>query len=491
MLLYGVAFLASIIIGVWAGSKLVPNAGENKAIARWIRVFAAVGVTFAIMGASIIIIHATAKPFESKKWDDDKRYVSKDANSSLFPKEIMLQNKNDDFDSSTLEFNEKTVSTVTLSFTIAGVFLAALGVFWLGFLESNRLPSAREHDQKVQNDKIRSLLVYALSLLAKIDKELLNFKAGYSKEEKLYQEIKKLNLSESDKIEHKDERLEINLFALEKHCNDKKEVKQEFERQATLSYRYLFDRAVSSKSSLLEEVERVVALIDQIMLEKDFNLFDDSSNQNAQKVRMALIELVESYKNYANTLKGIDSDSKLGKSALETRDIDYNKLLKKDDKSETGDIKNPVQYLKNLYDEAKGKDIFYERFVKQYSHTFIPEQTIKNHEILSYFDCYELSDMFILMDYVHLDVRRFFLAYFEKEFLKYIEKSKLYKKIEMDAQSDLEFETYMELFESTFHTIKSEKRSLSKLFGLYKAIYELEQILKPADEKSKSNMVCS
>lgn len=98
------------------------------------------------MGASIIIIHATAKPFESKKWDDDKRYVSKDANSSLFPKEIMLQNKNDDFDSSTLEFNEKTVS-VTLSFTIAGVFLAALGVFLAWILESNRLPSAREHDQ--------------------------------------------------------------------------------------------------------------------------------------------------------------------------------------------------------------------------------------------------------------------------------------------------------------------------------------------------------
>ena len=488
MLLYGVAFLASIIIGVWAGSKLVPNAGENKAIARWIRVFAAVGVTFAIMGASIIIIHATAKPFESKKWDDDKRYVSKDANSSLFPKEIMLQNKNDDFDSSTLEFNEKTVSTVTLSFTIAGVFLAALGVFWLGFLESNRLPSAREHDQKVQNDKIRSLLVYALSLLAKIDKELLNFKAGYSKEEKLYQEIKKLNLSESDKIEHKDERLEINLFALEKHCNDKKEVKQEFERQATLSYRYLFDRAVSSKSSLLEEVERVVALIDQIMLEKDFNLFDDSSNQNAQKVRMALIELVESYKSYTNTLKGIDSDSELGKSALETANIDYNKLLKKGDKSEADDIKNPVQYLKNLYLDAKGKDIFYERFVRQYSHTFIPEWTIKNHEILSYFDCYELSDMFILMDYVHLDVRRFFLAYFEKEFLKYIEKSKLYKKIEMGADNDLDFEIYLELFESTFDTIKSEKRSLSKLFGLYKTIYELEQILKPIDDKS--NMAC-
>lgn len=476
---YGVAFIVSVLVGVWAGSKLVPNAGENKTIARWIRVFAAIGVTFAIMGASILAIHATTKPFENKHWDDDKRYVSKGANKGSFPNEIMLQNKNDDFDPDTLEFNEKTVATVTISFTIAGVFLAALGVFWLGFLESNRLPSAREHDQKVQNDSIRSLLAYALSLLARIDKELLNFKAGYAKNEKLYDKIRGLTISEDNKLEHANEKLEINLFALENHCYDE-EIKQEYERQAVLSYRYLFDRAVSSKSTLLEEVERVVALVDQFMLEKDFVLFDDDKRQNTE-TRDALISLVGSYKGYINTLKGIDSESDLAKNALGTRKIDYGKLLgKKSNKNHDGDkseSENPIKYLRELYD-SRENEIFYEKFVRLYSHNFISEQTLKSYELLSYFNCYELSDMFILMDYAHLDVKRFFLAYFEKEFLEYVEKSKLYKKIELEAGNDFGFEVYLELFENTFKTIKSEKRSLSKLFGLYKAIYELDLILK-------------
>ncbi len=362
-----------------------------------------------------------------------------------------------------------------LFFTIAGITLGALGVFWLGFLETNRLPAARKHDQEVQNDNVRSLLKYALAVLVKIDKEVLNFKAGYEVGDPLYEEIKKLGISADEKLDPpKNGKIEINLFALEKYQDDRT-LRNEFERQVYISYRFLFDRAVAKKSTLLEEIERVVLLIDQFMLEKDFILYDDQKS-DVNEVGKALIDLVEAYKSYLNTLNGIDSQTDLSKSSIKNTVIDYQKLL-----INTPDKNiNPLTFLNQIYDAKKGH-IFYETFVAIHSHDFTKAYLLNDTKIFGLFDCEELSDMFILMDYVHLDVRRFFVSYFEKAFFQYIEKMKSYKTVELNTQNDLAFEEYIAIMEHALKTIKGEKRSLSKLFGLYKALHRLDEII-PKDK---------
>lgn len=542
LLLYAVAFIISLGMGIWASVKLIPQKGESSPIARLIRLFSGIGIGFATFGILFLIIHAVSEPFKDNRWDQDAISVkvnvsSEEINSddinlthlqqfeaiSDFETNIarvsesngrVTLNKQDDFSLDTLEFNEKSSSTAMLLFTIAGITLGALGVFWLGFLETNRLPEARKHDQIVQNDNIRSLLKYALAVLVKIDKEVLNFKAGYSVGEPLYEEIKKLAISADEKLNptksekteinlsalekfveflyelikkigiladenfdlKKSEKIEINLFALEKY-RENQTIKNEFERQVHISYRFLFDRAVAKKSTLLEEIERVVLLIDQFILEKDFILYDDEKS-DVNEVGVALINLVEAYKSYLNTVNGIDSETDLSKSSIKNTVIDYQKLLRN---NHDKDI-NPLTYLNQIYG-AKGELIFYETFIATHSYDFIKAYLINDSKIFEFFDCEELSDMFILMDYVHLDVRRFFLSYFEKAFIQYIEKMKFYKTVELNAKNDLAFEEYITIIDNALKTIQGEKRSLSKLFGLYKALYRLDKKIPKNDKQ--------
>jgi len=501
---YFIAGLLSLIIAIFVSSKLIQNKGESSPIAKLITWFSGIGIGFAVFGILFLMIHALFEPYKDNHWDleqisGNKALITKlnlsqdinlsSLNSSAKNIDTTLENsfkkaefksalddtltvkKQDDFDIKTFSFNQNTTGTASTIFTIAGICLGALGVFWLGYLESNRLPSARQHDQQVQNDNVRSLLAYAESLLIKIDEKLLNFKTEYDKKDLLYE---KIETNISDKIK-KGEKIEINLFDLEQFIHNDPDIKYEFEKQVVLSYHYLFDRAVSSKKTLLEEVERIVVLIDQFMLEKDFKLFDDIKS-NSSAIRDAMINLVESYMSYTNTLKGIDNNVELTKKALHTTRLDFQKLLINNDTKQTTTL-NPIKYLSELYNDTNVEDIFYERFTRLYSYDFTSKYLLQSQELLNYYECEELSNMFILMDYTHMDVRNFFLAYFEKIFFVQIEKMSRYKSMDLKQGGDLGFEVYLELIESTLKAIKAEKRSLSKLFSLYKALSELKAII--------------
>lgn len=163
------AFLISALIGTFGAYSVLNKQTHTSGVLYPIKFLVGAGICFATFGILLLTIHAIKDNVYSGNWETIEKNI--DSNKT---KVLEKQIKAENFNSETLKFNNDTITTTNLIFTIAGICLGTLGILWLAHLEGTRLDKDREHDQKVQTDRLLSLLYLGIDLFLYIDNDKKN-----------------------------------------------------------------------------------------------------------------------------------------------------------------------------------------------------------------------------------------------------------------------------------------------------------------------------
>ncbi len=461
---YFIIFLISVVVGYKVALKLV---NDNSTISMLIRVFAGVGITFSIFGVLFLGINAINN--DKDQWEQHEKIINQHTKSEYI-KEIKIEK----FDIEILKFNDNTIQTASMIFTIAGIFLGALGILWLGQLEATRLRNDREHDQNKQKDRLLSLLSLGIDLFFYIDKHELDF---------MY-ETKNKNISKNkkDTIQWKDKYYFLLTNEL-KNKNNK--LKIPYEQHLTSLYKFLYQGKNFKRNTVLEDIYKIIEELQILYYEKDMLLyykqedgmpFDENIDNQFSKKREIYIELLNEYSDYKNFINGNTIKSDFFIHEYEIFDKKLSTLLNSgNDLNE----QNPIKYLKEKYN--KKDKIFYEYFQSSVSKEFIELYLIKESDIFSIFNIISLKDVFEMMNISYLDAEKFFNSYFQKSFNFYINEKKEYTAIDL-SKKDLNFEEYIEIIQKAFLQIDADIKSVKELYGLFSSFVKLYNIFNDGAE---------
>ena len=466
---YFVIFVISLVFGVILASFVVEK--SDKSILAWIiRILIVLAISSVSFGSLFLINHAINDPFKIKQEFDTKKGIEKWSkikyeefiNNPITNENVSKDSKNgiihyeidSGFDSETFEFSQKSVQTATIFFTIAGIALGSLGVFWLAHLEATRLEKDRKHDQRVQKDRLLSLLSLGIDLFKYIDKEELDFvyecDKSYTNEKCISWKGKRYYFLTSQIVE-KNKDLEI-----------------EYQKHITSIYKFLYEQKSFKKNTILSDIHKIIDELKILYYEKDLILFDKKDNQNKEK-RAIFIKLLKQYNDYNNFLLGntIESDFSVNEYKLVEKKLST--LLNQEDS-----IEEPINYLKIEYDElTKNKnEIFFDYFCEKISKEFTENYLIKQSDILTIFQASSLDGIFKTMSISHLDASKFFVAYFSDSFKKYILNKKEYMNVNLKYK-DLKFDEYLTIIQNSFSQIHADIESVKELYTLFNSFVEL------------------
>lgn len=466
---YFVIFVISLVFGVILASFVVEK--SDKSILAWIiRILIVLAISSVSFGSLFLINHAIDDPFKIKQELDTKKGIEKWSkikyeefiNNPITNENVSKDSKNgiihyeidSGFDSETFEYSQKSVQTATIFFTIAGIALGSLGVFWLAHLEATRLDKDRKHDQKVQKDRLLSLLSLGIDLFKYIDKEELDFvyecDKSYTNEKCISWKGKRYYFLTSQIVE-KNKDLEI-----------------EYQKHITSIYKFLYEQKSFKKNTILSDIHKIIDELKILYYEKDLILFDKKDNQNKEK-RAIFIKLLKQYNDYNNFLLGntIESDFSVNEYKLVEKKLST--LLNQEDS-----IEEPINYLKIEYDElTKNKnEIFFDYFCEKISKEFTENYLIKQSDILTIFQASSLDGIFKTMSISHLDASKFFVAYFSDSFKKYILNKKEYMHVNLKYK-DLKFDEYLTIIQNSFSQIHADIESVKELYTLFNSFVEL------------------
>ena len=449
-LFYLLALIISGFVGWYISGSFLKKENETNALAKTIKFLVFAGVSFSLLGLFILGIRASYDLFPKDDWNTIERTISNNKNY-----EIEKQVKNENFDLKTLKFNEATIGTVTVIFTIAGLCLGTLGILWLGHLEETRLKNDRKHNQKVQIDRLKSLLSLGIDLFIRIDKDELDFMNDKyefnSKSDKNFIEWNGKTYAphneKTDLLEYKQHRLQI--------C------------------KYLYDTNITKQTNVLEEIHTIIKELQIIYYEKDIILHDDKNNGRHAKRREIFITLLIQYNEYKNFLYG-----KTQETTLHIEDNhEYEQTLNIGDKdSEKKEFF--IDFIYKKYDSIKDNPnkVFYKYFMNNISKEFIIKFLEKESYIFSMLKVDSINDIFDLMLQSNIEANKFFNIYFNLNYINYINEKKEYT-ILKEAKKDLEFEEYLYIIEQTFLGIKGDIEAVDKLYDLYKSFIDLYNCL--------------
>ncbi len=485
--IYLLCFTFSVFLA-WRVTKRIIDNTVNGGLVTIIKILTGLAITCAIYGMFFLIIHAYVKPFQNPNpelsikseneipkdkdnlnkqssvnsgkqsseigVDNLKRYLKEDKIKEIEKNQgentsIVHYEVDSDFDLNTLEFNQKTVQTATIFFTIAGLALGTLGVFWLAHIETTRLEKDRKHDQEVQKDRLLSLLSLGIDLFKYIDKEELDFvyecDKSYTNERCISWEGKRYYFLTSQIVE-KNKDLEI-----------------EYQRHITSIYKFLYEQKSFKKNTILSDIHKIIDELKILYYEKDLILFDEKDNQNKEK-RAIFIKLLKQYNDYNNFLLGntIESDFSVNEYKLVEKKLS---TLLNNEK-----IIEPIEYLKEKYENKS--EIFFDYFCEKISKEFTENYLVKQSDILTIFQANSLDGIFKIMSISHLDASKFFIAYFSDSFKKYILNKKEYMHINLKYK-DLKFDEYLTIMQNSFSQIHADIESVKELYTLFDSFVEL------------------
>lgn len=454
--LYIIAGLLSLLIGFFASKKLiVVGKGDKSSLLSLIKLFSALGIGFSVFGLSYLGIHAFVNPYAGEQ-KYEKMQQRSDANGTTLIEEIR-----EGFDTETLNFEDDSVDTATIFFTLGGIFLGALGIFWLGYLEETRLQKDRFHDQKVQQDRILSLLSLGIDLFLYIDNNELDF---------MY-EVDNHLLHTEDAIVWNNKRYVFLTTHYERSASKgtNKTLDLEYEKHLTSLYKYLYQGKNFQRNSILEDIHTIINELQKIFYEKDLILHKDDSRD----IRQIFIGLLEQYSDYKNFIEGKTEESDFGILEHQTHNLKLQSLIQATRNGEVkeSDTLRPIQYLREKY---TGRDLnFYDYFLSNISKEFTGMYLIKESHIYATFNVLSIKDVFATMQVSYLDSEKFFNSYFKASFKKYITEKKEYMEIDLSRKNDLSFENYLEIMQQAFIQIDADIESVKELYGLFDSFVKL------------------
>lgn len=459
----------AIVIGLVAGYKILDSSKNSKfSIKSVIQIFAALGIGATIFGIGFLIYSATLPK-------DMDEYKEKLVYEQEFQKGVHNYKKyeiGDEFELERLKFTQDTLETATIIFTVAGIFLGALGIFWLGYLEESRNHKDRYHDQLIQKDRILSLLTLGIDLFIKIDKEILDFMDDNSSE----QNPKKL---EECRKNHK-ECIVYNDVCFKKFTAAYKEnesLKLKYEEHLVSLYQFLYESKNFKRKTILEDIYIIIEELQKVYYEEDLLLFDakcDNEDQYKKKREYYLV-LLKQYTDYKNFLQGNTDVSDFSVGEYKTFEKSLATLLNAG--KESKEI-NPISYLNQQYQVTKKNNkLFYEEFIHNYSKEFSETFLTKESSLFLMFDISEIKDIFAMMQTSSLDASKFFNSYFKASFKEYVNEKSEYSDINLNA-NDLEFKEYIKIFQEAFERIEADINSVKELYSLFYSFVKLHSEFK-------------
>jgi len=377
-----------------------------------------------------------------------------------------------DFNAQEITFDDESIQTITLIFMISGVFLGTLGIFWLAHLEENRLDAERKHDQKIQKDKLKSLLTLLSSILEKIDRqETINFITRLDEEDKKSLAV----IVDSDYISKDEGTIYIN--KLEEYKDTNEVLHNIYKKNIIKIYKFLYEKVTTNKKSLLSEVDRLIETLENIFFKEDLNFQADTL------LKDEVVNFIDAYKKYQNSISKDYKEVKLDKETQNLDSLNIQDLVAKSTTNHEKMQDSVIEYLAIQYKKvAKNKGIFYEYFsdklLGEFNHNFLIS---KNDIFFREFDYKQLIEVFTTMNHANLDTASFFARYLSLELQEYIENQSFYKTINLE-EKDLSFDVYLSLFNRVLQRIALEVDSIGNICELDIRVKELLCILDKKDE---------
>lgn len=445
----------SLLVGLVLSYKFLfhgKNDYKKSPIIGVIVIFAGMGLGLSLFGVYYLGENAWGTE-EKDKWEITKREISEDGN-------ISVEEKFQPFDKETLAFDNSIISTSTIIFTIAGIFLSALGIFWLGYLEESRLEKDRNHDQRVQRDRVLSLLKLGIDLFFRINKKELKFMIEETKLEQPislaemgvnYEGIKYYNLAKLKDIEN---------------------YKLEYDKHIVSLCEYLYNSRNLQKNTILDDIHTIIEELKIIFYEKDIVLFNTNDKQKREK----FIELLKQYNDYKNFTEKKTEENRLTEEAYEGYEVKLEKLINKDEEKDL----TPLGYLRTQY-EKKGNFTFFEYFVEKISKEFSEKFLVHHQRIFATFFVPNIREVFESMKVSHMEPHKFFAAYFTVAMYASLDEKKRIGEIDL-RKEDLSFETYLEIMQVAFLQIDADIKAVKELYSLFAAFVKLYEVFEEKEE---------
>lgn len=458
--LYSGAIVLSVFIGFLGFKFLIKPQTHKSGMLISIKTLVGMGIFFGTFGLFLLGIHAIKQNVYSNNWETIEKHTNS-AKTNILEKQVKVEN----FNSETLKFNNDTITTSNLIFTIAGLCLGTLGILWLGHLEDTRLVKDREHDQKVQTDRLLSLLYLGIDLFLYIDNDKKN---GIDftitdKELEVYQPNQKENF-----IKWGDDTY---------YFPEKENVTKYKEHRISIC-KYLYNTKTSLQKSILSDIHLVIEQLEKIYYEEDIKLYE---NKDKDK-RCKFIELLTRYNDYKNFLDGNTQESQLSDKEYIPNDKKISELL------EGNNSKNFYSYLEEKYvafkkQKKSSNEIFLDYFISKISNEFVINYLIKDKHIYSAFKVNDINGIFININEADLKSDKFFNSYFKQEFMNYLNSKKEYLSGIDLSQSDFTFQEYLQILEKSLLQINSDIKSVEKLYKLFKSFVDLYNVFDKGREK--------
>lgn len=444
--------IVSIIFSFFVANGLINTKKDKSPVSILIKAFAGFGIAISIFGIFFLLYSMFANNYSGdNEWEEHTKINSVDTTKEI------RSIKHSNFDFKTLKFDDDVFQTTSIIFTIAGIALGTLGVLWLGHLEATRLRKDRYHDQKVQKDRLLSLLSLGIDLFLFIDKKELDFIYGNSN--KKYAHKKYNSIQWGNKY----------FFLLTKeNIEDDIKLKVAYEKHLISLYQFLYLKKNFQKNSILSDVHKIIDELKLIYYEKDIHLYPNEDN-NYYKKRNIFIKLLKQYNDYNNFLNGNTDKSDFNINDYEVYEKKLSSLMKTKNNKDFSE--NPIDYLKKKYEEKQ--EIFYIYFLSEISKEFSELYLIKESSIFSIFQINEIKDIFEMMIISNLDARKFFNSYFIDSLKKYIENKRFYTSDISLSKKDLKFDEYIEIFNNGFNQINADINSVKELYSLFYSFVSL------------------
>ena len=461
VIFYIFALLISILIGWLVASSLFKKETQKSKLVKPIKFLVGVGICFATFGILLLTIHAIKDNVYSGNWETIEKNI--DSNKT---KVLEKQIKAENFNSETLKFNNDTITTTNLIFTIAGICLGTLGILWLAHLEGTRLDKDREHDQKVQTDRLLSLLYLGIDLFLYIDNDKKN---GID----FTITDKELEIVEPNQ-EKKSAKWGNNTYYFPEKANGTK-----YKEHRISICKYLYNTKTSLQKSILSDIHLVIEQLEKIYYEEDIKLYEE----NDEDKRCKFIELLSRYNDYKNFLEGNTQESHFSDKEYIPNDKKISELI-----YNNNDSKVFYLYLEEKYNyfqnqEKSSNEIFLDYFISKISNEFVINYLIKDKHIYSAFKVNDINEIFSNINEANLKSDKFFNSYFKQEFINYLNSKKEYLSGIDLSGIDFTFQEYLQILEKSLLQIHSDINSVEKLYRLFKSFIELYNVLKKDGEK--------
>lgn len=447
-------FVFSIFVGLLSTKILETKTDNHKGISFFIKLFAGVGVGTTTFGV-LFLLSNNYLSLDASRWGKWTPIERERLSKSLQSKFIIKEERNEPFQLKDLKLTKDSIETSTVIFTIAGLFLGALGIFWLGFLEATRNEKDREHDQIIQRDRILSLLELGIDLFTYIDKYELDFMDKKS--------LKKCENHNLACIEFKGNY--YHKFTSDYRNDDKLKIK--YEKHLTSLHKFLYDSKNFHKKSILEEIYKIIEQLKIIFYDKDIKLYfasNDDTKDPYIDIRKNFIILLKRFNDYQNFMTGKTDISDFTITSFEGFDKKLSTLLQNSDQQQEY---NPIIYLYTKYEEIKQKQkVFYEYFLEFLSKEFCELYLVKESSLFSFFGVVSIKELFEIMNQSFLDAEKFFNSYFKECFEEYIKEKTTYTSINL-VEKDLEFKEYLKIIKIALKRINSDIQSVKELYSLF------------------------